>query len=141
MHPLRAFFWIPVAAVALFAVTHARGRNVSSGELNDWAVLGGVERRIDSPKFEGGAVTALLGGVKLDLRNAGAGSREMELDVTAVMGGVQVTVPRDWEVVVRGTSVLGGFKEHGISRRDAEQEAPRLVITGLAFMGGVEVQH
>jgi len=33
------------------------------------------------------------------------------LDVFAFWGGVEVRVPRDWTVVMKGTPILGGFTD------------------------------
>ncbi|MCK7482726.1 MAG: hypothetical protein M0C28_40605 [Candidatus Moduliflexus flocculans] len=41
------------------------------------------------------------------------------------MGGIEVHVPRDWEVVLEGTPVLGSIESHKIARpRDREDGHP-----------------
>lgn len=57
-------------------------------------LLSGRELANTSPQFEGGRITALFGGVELDLLHATLAA-DAELDVTAVFGGVDVTVPDD----------------------------------------------
>ena len=141
MNPFRGLFWIPAIAIVALIAHHERPRSASADSLDDWAVLGGVERRVESQQFRGGSVLALLGGVKLDLRDAAAPDREVTLDATAILGGVEIIAPRDWEVAVSGTSILGGFSESGFRRAGADEKHPRLIVSGLAVLGGVKVRR
>jgi hypothetical protein len=54
------------------------------------------------------------------------------------MGGVEVRVPEDWTVETRGMAVLGGFEDK--TRRPLDDRR-KLVVTGLAVLGGVEVKN
>jgi hypothetical protein len=58
----------------------------------------------------------------------------------AIMGGLQVIVPPGVEVVVRGIGVMGGF-EHPDWDEPGEPGAPRVIIGGFAFWGGVGVER
>ncbi|MGW3266547.1 DUF1707 SHOCT-like domain-containing protein [Streptomyces sp. NPDC001056] len=104
------------------------------------AILSGFERkgRWTMPKRFN--CLALLGGADIDLRDADFADREVEINVVAVMGGVQVTVPPGVEVVVRGVGVMGAF-EHPRDEGLSEPGAPRVVIGGFAFWGGVGVSR
>lgn len=102
------------------------------------AILGGFQRRILSQEFKGGEVTAVMGGVEIDLRQAGLGDKDAVINVFAMCGGISIKVPHDWTVVLQGTPILGGFDE----RTSAPHEsAKRLIIRGYAIMGGVEVRN
>jgi hypothetical protein len=101
------------------------------------AVLGGFERRVTTPDFRGGEITAILGGCELDLREASI-VKEAVINVFAIWGGINIKVPPDWTVVLNGTPVMGGFAEKTVTPPDASK---RLVITGYAIMGGVEVRN
>jgi predicted membrane protein len=101
------------------------------------AVLGGFERRVTTSDFRGGEITAILGGCELDLREASI-VKEAVINVFAIWGGINVKVPPDWTVVLNGTPLMGGFSEKTVTPPDASK---RLVITGYAIMGGVEVRN
>ncbi|GAA3147720.1 hypothetical protein GCM10017687_76140 [Streptomyces echinatus] len=79
-----------------------------------------------------------MGGGEIDLREADFADREVEIHCVAVMGGVQVIVEPGVEVVVRGVGVMGGF-EHPRDDGPVDPGAPRVVISGFAFWGGVGV--
>ncbi|MEV0179591.1 DUF1707 domain-containing protein [Streptomyces sp. NPDC050625] len=80
------------------------------------------------------------GGGEIDLREADFADREVEINCVAIMGGVQVIVPPGVEVVVRGIGIMGGFdhREEGVG---AEPGAPRVIVSGFAFWGGVGVER
>jgi predicted membrane protein len=101
------------------------------------AILGGFERRVTTPNFRGGEVTAIMGGCELDMRGSSI-QGEAVLNVFAAMGGISIKVPPDWAVILHGTPILGGFEEKTIAPPD---QSKRLVIKGYAIMGGVEVRN
>ncbi|MBX7546544.1 DUF1707 domain-containing protein [Streptomyces sp. NPDC004232] len=113
------------------------GEGSSAGGV---AILSGFERkgRWTVPKRFN--CFAFMGGGEIDLREANFADREVEINCVAIMGGVQVVVPPGVEVVVRGIGVMGGF-EHPRDDDPPEPGAPRVVIGGFAFWGGVGVER
>lgn len=78
------------------------------------------------------------GGVELDFRECIL-PPHTEVRCFAVMGGVELIVPPDVVVDTSGTGILGGF-EHSADGQRAPEGAPVIRVTGLAVMGGVDVQ-
>ena len=101
------------------------------------AILGGFERRVSSPAFRGGEITAIMGGCELDLREAGL-ANEAVINVFAIWGGITIKVPPDCTVILQGTPVMGGFTE---KTARPPHNGKRLVVSGYAIMGGVEVRN
>jgi hypothetical protein len=101
------------------------------------AILGGFERRVSTPDFRGGEITAIMGGCSLDLREAVL-LNEAVINVSAIWGGITIKVPPDWTVILQGTPVMGGFTEKTARPPDNRK---RLVVSGYAIMGGVEVRN
>ncbi|MEU5363111.1 DUF1707 domain-containing protein [Streptomyces sp. NPDC005925] len=83
---------------------------------------------------------AFWGGGELDLREANFADREVVVTCVTIMGGVHVIVPPGVEVVVRGIGLMGGFdqRESGVA---GDPGAPRVIIKGFAFWGGVGVDR
>ncbi|MER6572508.1 DUF1707 domain-containing protein [Streptomyces sp. NPDC001093] len=111
------------------------GEGSSAGAV---AIMSGFQRRGRWTVPKQFNCFAFWGGGEIDLREADFADREVEINCVAIMGGVQVIVPPGIEVVVRGIGIMGGF-DH--PRDDGPQRpgAPRVVIGGLAFWGGVDV--
>ncbi|MDI3407964.1 DUF1707 SHOCT-like domain-containing protein [Streptomyces cavernicola] len=83
---------------------------------------------------------AFWGGGEVDLREARFEAPEVVVNCVAIMGGVDVIVPPGVEVVVRGIGVMGGFEER-LGDDLPERGAPRVIVTGFAFWGGVGVKR
>ncbi|GGV73828.1 MULTISPECIES: DUF1707 SHOCT-like domain-containing protein [Streptomyces] len=119
-----------------------RGRIVGGDGSSSWAVaiLSGFQRKGTWTMPKRFNCFAFWGGGEIDLREADFADGEVEINCVAIMGGVQVIVPPGVEVVVRGIGIMGGFdhREDGVA---GEPGAPRVIVTGLAFWGGVGVER
>jgi predicted membrane protein len=114
----------------------------SIDSLHQWAVFGGSRRRINSQNFQGGEVLAIFGGVRVDLRQAATTLNEVHLDANALFGGVDIRIPANWSVTMRGTGIFGGFEDR--SRGDEnviQMNKTTLVVSGMAMFGGVSVKY
>src|SRR5579863_5490550 len=109
--------------------------------LNEVTVFGGVRRKIVSQEFEGGEVSAVFGGVEIDLRAAATKKDEVIIELNAIFGGVELMVPDTWDVTVRGAGIFGGYEDKTMPRREPPSggKRPLLVIMGDAVFGGVTV--
>jgi hypothetical protein len=120
--------------------------NETSSRLSAFVVMGGVKKRSDAQDFQGGDAFAFMGGCEIDLREASMKDGAVVFDSFVLMGGVEIRVPEDWAVDNRGLALLGGFEDKtrsgGWSSEGRPVEAKkRLILTGLAIMGGVEVKN
>jgi len=104
------------------------------------ALLGGAERKGSWLVPRELKVWAILGGVTIDLRNAKFAPGVTEIDCTALMGGVEITVPRGVRVEALGAGVMGGFSASAGDTVALDPSQPVLRVTGLAIMGGVDVK-
>ncbi|MFI9339774.1 DUF1707 domain-containing protein [Streptomyces sp. NPDC052773] len=80
------------------------------------------------------------GGGELDLREADFAAPEVRIDCWAIMGGMNIVVPPGVEVVVRGIGIMGGF-DHSEDGVPGDPGAPRVIVSGFAFWGGVGVER
>ncbi|NBE56510.1 DUF1707 SHOCT-like domain-containing protein [Streptomyces boluensis] len=83
---------------------------------------------------------AFWGGGEIDLREADFEAPEVVINCVVLMAGIEVIVPPGVEVVVRGIGVMGGFDDR-LTGEPADPGAPRVIITGFAFWGGVGVRR
>ncbi|MFJ6011820.1 DUF1707 domain-containing protein [Streptomyces sp. NPDC092952] len=110
----------------------------SSGAFAFW---GGFGRRGSWTVGRKFTAFAMWGGGEIDLREANFEDREVVIRCITIMGGMQVTVPPELNVEVRGIGIMGGFGEHAKDEGVPSPDAPRVRITGFALMGGVGVEH
>ncbi len=128
-----------IAWQAMLGPPRRRSSRDDSGEtLSGFSVMGAVERASQSDNFRGGDLTAIMGACEIDLRKAKIASGEAVIDTFAFWGGIEIKVPEDWQVICQGLAVMGGYSCKASGPDDATQ---RLVITGLAIMGGVEIKN
>ena len=122
------------------ATAPARGRIGGTARFKlSLAILGGASREgqwVVPPEY---TAVATLGGIKLDMRDATFAEAETTIKAVAVMGGMEITVPEDAEVEVGAFGVMGGV-DHG-GEGPGAPGAPRIRITGVAVMGGIEVKR
>lgn len=102
------------------------------------AVFGGVERKGRWRIRRHNQVTAVFGGVDLDLRQADFDAPVVELNLQACFGGVDVKVPAGITVRDETTHVFGGVEIKNLG--EPVPGAPTLVLKGTVFFGGVEVK-
>lgn len=137
-------FWpVLVIAFGLSVVlgTH-RARAVATDDAftSMFAAFGGAERRNTSKAFTGADLTAIFGGVEIDLRDAEVVDRPARVNAVALFGGAEIIVPRDWNVQMDVLPVLGAAED---SRRRYEtvNDEVDLVVGGFTAFGGIEVKN
>jgi hypothetical protein len=104
-------------------------------------IFGGPRLASTSQQFRGAALTALFGGVTLDLRQARPVAGGASVTATAAFGGIDILVPRGWKVAISGTPVFGGVEDKTDRSVPPEPDAPILNVDAMAVFGGVEVKH
>jgi predicted membrane protein len=114
---------------------------VNSDTIEVSTVMSGENRIISSYNFTGGSISAVMGGVELDLTNCTL-AKNAALDISIVMGGLELIVPREWNVRSEVTPVLGGVEDSEYSKSDVYIDpAAELVLRGKIVMGGIEIKR
>ncbi|MFE6741278.1 DUF1707 SHOCT-like domain-containing protein [Streptomyces tubercidicus] len=104
------------------------------------SLMGGFQRKGRWTIARRFTAACLMGGGEIDLREANFAGPEVVINCWVLMGGVNIVVPPGVEVDVRGLGIMGGFD----AREDGappEPGAPRVIVKGLALMGGVGVER
>jgi hypothetical protein len=105
-----------------------------------YAIFGGIDRRGTWNVPRRMRVVAMFGGANLDLREARFPPGVVDIEVTAVMGGINIVVPPGLSVQMHGSAIMGGFADVNRSPAYPDPEAPLLRVRGVAMMGGVNVE-
>ncbi|MBJ3812091.1 DUF1707 and DUF2154 domain-containing protein [Streptomyces flavofungini] len=112
------------------------GEPSSSGAIAIW---GGFNRKGGWTVGRLFTSFAMWGGGDIDLREARFAERDVVIRCFALMGGIQVTVPPELNVTVKGFGIMGGFSDEATG--PGTPGSPRVVVTGFALMGGVGVER
>jgi hypothetical protein len=118
--------------------TSSRDTDVSAS-IREVAILAGIQRRNVSQSFRGGSVTAVMGGVELDLRDCRIAGDAAHLTVQVALGQVELRLPRDWVLDSRVGAVLSNIEDR--SDPPISGTPKRLVIEGSVFLGQIEIRN
>jgi predicted membrane protein len=105
---------------------------------NEFAFWSGIQRRIASPNFASASLTAIMGGIEIDLRAAGAANGQAVIDVFALWGGIEIRVSPDWAVHNQVTAIMGGAVDSSAGTQAARHH---LTVRGFVLMGGIEIKN
>lgn len=103
------------------------------------AVFAGRDIRVDNSGFYGANLSAIFGGIDLNLKNAII-RRNVTIEVRAVFGGIDLVLPSNVRVVVDVTPILGGVENGTRTPLGADENTPTVYIKGTCLFGGVEVK-
>lgn len=105
------------------------------------ALMGGTVRKGAWHVPQHLKVVAVMGGVELDLSGARFAPGVTEIEVFALMGGVEVVIPHGVRVEALGFAMMGGFEASAGEIDVGDPNQPIVRLTGFAAMGGVETRH
>ena len=91
----------------------------------------------DDEEFKGASLTAVFGGITLDLRKAKI-NEDIVIDTTSVFGGIDIYVPDNIKIKVKSTSIFGGVDNKKI-KNDNEKEHI-IYINASCIFGGVDIK-
>ena len=146
-HNLWSYFW-PAAIIAVglwillrprFSGIKKKIPDIKEDDLGVFAMFAGIDRRIESQVFRGGKATAVMGAVEIDMRDAKLAGNEATLELTAIMGAVEIRISREWKVVVDSSAILGAVEDK-FKSDSPETAQTTLYIKASAVLGGIEIR-
>ena len=142
------YFWpLLIIAAGLWIIFKPRQRifadkapEIKDDDLGAFALFSGLKRRFESDKFRGGKATAIFGGMDLDLTQAKLAENQATVELTAILGGINLFVPREWNVIVDSSSILGGVDDKHRPVPAATVQ-PTLYVKATAILGGIDIKN
>ncbi|MDA3845954.1 MAG: DUF5668 domain-containing protein [Vallitaleaceae bacterium] len=140
------FIWPALIIIAgVWLIFPKRPHTISSDTINNTVIFSGGDVQIISQDFKGGELNAIFGGLDVDLRQAGISSTDpVIIDVFVAFGGVDIKVPDDWVVEIKGLPLFGGWdNKHKASKmgfNSADDAPKRLILKSLVMFGGLDVK-
>jgi len=132
-----AGLWILFGAFLRGSARKSAGEKAD--EIDEFAMFAGLTRRLESQDFRGGKATVVLGGMEVDFSRARLAGGQASIEVTAILGGLEIKVPKTWQVHVEGHPVLGSIDNmHSYAPGQESQQA--LSIKATAILAGIEIK-
>ena len=109
--------------------------------MRSTAIFGGPKLVCTAQQFRGAWLTAIFGGITLDLRDARPAPEGASINATAAFGGIDIIVPKGWRLSVRSTPIFGGLDDKTDHSQSPADDAPLLHIDAVSVFGGVGIKH
>lgn len=148
---LANFFWpaiIIAVGISMLLPRTLRKENyeftkteINQDVVDNFSLFSAIKSRNISKNFRGGSLVALFGGIDMDLRDAYLLNEGARIDVTAAFGGVNIIVPPEWKVVVKGVPIFGGWSNKTRGKDYVSLEAPVLTLHCFVAFGGVDIKN
>jgi predicted membrane protein len=151
-YPIRYFFWPTVfVAIGLILIFqrkyHPPKFGMSKGVvdmdyIDDVAIFGGSEQKVNSKNFKGGKITNIFGGSTFDMSDAILAPGRNTLDMFCLFGGSKIIVPPHWKVKIEVTAIFGGYsdKRRSAPKNLEDPNESEFVIRGVVIFGGGEIK-
>jgi predicted membrane protein len=132
--------------VGMAIVARWTGRTIAPGATDEdvirsTAVFGGPKLASTAQSFQGAWLTAIFGGITLDLRDAHPAPDGASINATVAFGGVDILVPKGWRISVRSTPIFGGLDDKTDRSQPPAADAPTLHVDAVSIFGGVSIKH
>ncbi|MGM9550791.1 MAG: LiaF transmembrane domain-containing protein [Clostridia bacterium] len=102
-----------------------------------FAAFSGHDIIYDNEVFCGTELTAIFGGIKLDLRNA-IFEGDTVINACCIFGGADIFLPDNVNVKVNSNSIFGGIDNK--NHRTSKDNQPTIYLNGTCVFGGVDIK-
>lgn len=130
--------WVAVGALLVWQSMMQPKVSEASDRMSSFALMAGNVQRSAGASVRSVQATAVMGGCEIDLRKMAPGQRETVVDVFAMWGGIEISIPEGWALENRVMPIIAGVED---KTAPAAPDAPRLILRGTVVMGGVEVRN
>lgn len=126
---------IGVGLSILFKFDQPKSKKSADKSNNKTAVFYGEDSR---PKgdYDGGSLSAIFGGIELDLRQANIKDGTV-IDIFTFCGGIDITMPSDVVVQNEVRGFLGGSEDKTIPDAKAKK---KVIVRGECILGGLDIK-
>lgn len=118
-----------------------RNKTLSIDTLNQTAIFSGANVINTSSDFRGGELTAVFGGLEVDLRQTIIKTDEsVIIDTFTAFGGISLKVPDNWRVEMRGLPIFGGWDNKKKDSKVGPEANHVVIVKCLILFGGIDIK-
>jgi len=136
-------FWpVILILIGLSMLTQHHGKSTPKSDKDDISgstIFGSINKKVNSKQFKGGNMSALFGGIELDLRDCSLDEAGAVIDVSTMFGGTEIKIPADWPLDIRSTTIFGGVENK--TDNPVSKEGKRLTLKSSTIFGGIEIKN
>ena len=100
------------------------------------ATFSGQKLNFANDKFEGCSLSAVFGGIELDLRNSII-KEDVVINASSIFGGITIIAPENVNIKVLSSSIFGGVSNKKASNDKAKET---IYINAKCLFGGVDIK-
>lgn len=117
--------------------TETQNETSSSNTSREYnAIFAGNRIQIDDT-FDGASLSAVFGGLAIDLRDAKI-NHDVQIHAQAIFGGIDIYIPQGVKVKINNVPVFGGVSNKAPSNNDPG--APTIFINSTCMFGGIDIK-
>ncbi len=116
-------------------------KKLNKGKQKEYfAIFGSEEINLDKEEFTGCELSAVFGGVNLDLTNTKL-KEDVIINASAIFGGIDIIVPKDVSVKIVSNCVFGGASdERRLKNKDQKESERTIYINATCIFGGLDIK-
>ncbi len=95
----------------------------------------------NSMNFKGGNLSVFMGGCNLDLTNTDFDTENIVLDISVIMGEINLIIPQNWKVNLQISPKLAEIKDRSRFTELNDKKSKTMIIQGSVFMGGINIRN
>lgn len=111
---------------------------VSDSDVNVYVKMGSSIRYVKSDDFKKADIDVSMGDAKVYFENVKIQDSAV-INVKASLGGIELYIPKNWNVIKEIDNNLGGVSEVGFS--DVAADSPSVTIRGLVSLSGLKINY
>lgn len=111
-------------------------KNNKNNKQEYTATFSGQKLDFANEKFEGCTLSAVFGGIDLDLTHTDI-KEDIVINASAIFGGINIFVPKDVNVKINSNSIFGGVSD---KNKNDKANKVTVYINATCLFGGVEVK-
>jgi predicted membrane protein len=115
--------------------------STSEDIIDTVSIMSGVKKNVLSKTFKSGDIVVVMAGAELNFSQADF-NETATLEITAVLGGVKLIIPANWETKSELVCIMGNVEDKRAIQPSVVGGAKKvLVLTGNVIMGGIEIRN
>jgi len=128
---------ILIGLSVIFRKNFKLGKIKNNDDTNSYiAIFSGTEDTVSNQKFSGCNITAIFGGVELNLKDAII-NEDIVINCTTIFGGIDITLPENVKIKTSGVPIFGGIEN---KKENTKQEnTPVVYINYVCAFAGVDI--